>query len=127
MALLVNGDGRNLALAGLGNRHFHGARGDHVTESPITVDAGAVGRFALHLHGRAGHDVGALDARNVRGQQNDAVRVVPGEVGPHQVLHDDLGFLAGCTGGLQDILANPMKFLGCKSRHRVVSRLIRYL
>jgi hypothetical protein len=101
MPLLVNGDGGDMMLSGLGNGQFHSACGDRVAKPPVAIDVGGGWRFALDLKWGAGHNMPTLDTRNAGRQQNNAVRVMSGQVRPHQVLHNNLGLRCGGPGSLK--------------------------
>ena len=99
MALLIDGHGRDLMLLGFRNGHLHGARGDHVAKPPVAVDPSTGRGLTLNRDGRARHNVPSFDAGDIRRQQDHAVGVMPGQVRPYQVLHDELRFLCGRASG----------------------------
>ena len=83
--------GRGHAVSsGLLDGHLHQPFGNDVAEPPVAVDDGGGGRIIDNLKLCAGHYVAALDAVDVRGNLDDAVRVVSGEVGADGVEGDDL-------------------------------------
>src|SRR5207244_2998178 len=64
-------------------------------------------------------DVADLDAVDIRWDLDNAVRVMPRQVGVHAVTHDDLGLVRGRPGGDQQRRADAMQAFGRDAWHAV--------
>ena len=102
MPLAENGGGRDAAQPRLLYRHLHGALGDGVSEAPVAVDDRGGCRLLDDLEWGTGDDVPALHPVDVRGNLDDAVGVVPRQVGPDGVLGHHSGLVAGRAGGVEE-------------------------
>ena len=113
VALVVDGHGGHAVILGLVDSHPHGLLRLHEAEAPVAVDDGSVGSFPLHHKGRTRNDVAPVDAAAILQQLNDAVGVVPHQVGLHLVGCDDLRLLFGRALGNVDMVGNLMQvFMG---------------
>jgi len=93
MALAKHRGGGNVALLGLLDGQPHRAFVGDVAERPMPVHHGRGRRFLDDDPGRAGHDVADLDAVDVGGDQDDAMRIMPDQVGADVIARDRRGFL----------------------------------
>src|SRR5262249_4208074 len=62
--------------------------------------------------------VADLDAVDVRGDLDDAVRVVAGQIGVDAVLHDDLGLVLRSAGGDEQRFSELVEAVGLEAWHQ---------
>ena len=76
--------------------------GDHLAKGPIAADLRHGGRLFddFRLGGRL--ELAFFDRARVIGRADDTMRVVPGQVGVHQMPRHDVGVVGSRAGGGQD-------------------------
>src|SRR2546423_13804838 len=70
-----------------------------------------------------GHQL-LLHPADILWNPQDPVRVVSGEIGFHQRLRNNPGFVAGGAGRGKDLAADLFKWIRMKSRHQSISLAI---
>ena len=83
----------------------------------MPIDDGGGRRVLDDLELSAGYDVSPLDPVDVRGYLDDAVRVVPGEVGPDGVPGYDLGLVFAGPRTLEKLQCYCRQPVGLYSGH----------
>ena len=99
---VVNPHRAHRLFAGLVHGHFHGLRCRRLAVAPIGVQHHRRRRFLYHLQGRIRHAVAALHVRQVLRDADDAVGVVPHQIGCHQIAADQSRFLLRGAGALEN-------------------------
>ena len=117
MALAEHRRRRDVLLLRLVDRHPHRAVGHHVAKSPVPIDDHRGRRLFLHVERRAGNDVADLDAIDIARDQDDAVRIMPDQVGTDVVARDGRGLLRRCARLLQQRPGDLHQLLGLHVRH----------
>src|SRR5690606_2116095 len=104
-------------LPGPFDRELPGALGDHLAAPPVAVDHHRGVGLAHDLERRTGHDVTLADAVDVGRDLDDAVAVVPGEVGRDRVACDGARFLLARSSALQQYGNGVSQSIGGNAGH----------
>ena len=112
MALAIDGRSGNLLLLRLVDRVAHGAVGDDVAKTPVAVDDCAGSGFLDDVPRRARHDVANLDPVDIGRDQDDAVRIVPDQIGADVIARDRRGLLGRGTRRLQQRIGDVHQAFG---------------
>jgi hypothetical protein len=131
MALAEHGSSSDVGSVGLLDGQPHGAFVGDVAKSPVAIDNRCRRRFPHDRPRRARHDVAGLDAVDVAGNLDDAVRIMPDQVGLHAVPHHRRRFLRRRAGRDQQRLADALQTFRGNLRHfplpRIGRRILRML
>ena len=106
MALTEHRRRGDVLLLRLFDRIAHGAIGHGVAKAPMPVDNRRRGGFLGDDPGRLRDDMADLNAFDILRDQDDAVGVMPHEVGTDVVARDDRGLLLGRAGADQQALGD---------------------
>ena len=108
MVRVVQRHRRQAQLAGAFNAQRHCFAGHHLTETARTVERQHRAGVAHHFGVLIELQLPLRQRRHVAGDHADAVRVVPGQIGLHQMIGHQLGF-ARRTAGLAPNRLNELR------------------
>src|SRR6478752_7375737 len=100
MALAIHRRRRYLLLFRFVDRVAHRAVGHDVAKTPVAVDNRAGWRLLVDVPWRTRHDVAGLDAVDIGGDQDDAVRIMPNQIGADIIARDRRGLVGRGAGSL---------------------------